>query len=93
MDFASYLSRQDSLLSAYGDPSLYSPYTESSRTISNHAWLTEGLDKAKDWSSYPSRWMEAMDELMQAVKDDAGQLNDEKLMAALNQYHESVMKL
>ena len=93
MDFASYLSRQDSLLSAYGDPSLYSPYKESNRTISNHAWLTEGLDKAKDWSSYPSQWMGAMGKLMQAVKDDAGQLNDEKLMAALNQYHESVMKL
>ena len=93
MDFASYLSRQDSLLSAYGDPSLYSPYKESNRTISNHAWLTEGLDKAKDWSSYPSQWMGAMDKLMQAVKDDAGQLNDEKLTAALNQYHESVMKL
>ena len=93
MSFANYISKCDNLVSSFKNQYYYSVYKDVDRSIGNYDYLKESIKDGKEYSTYPIDWYYSVRKLINDIKSDNGNLNEELLMKALNDYHDNVLSL
>lgn len=86
--FAEYISRYDSVL--YED---YSVNKGMLKFVDNYPVIAAEAKDGKEYTAYPMEWYSIMYRLIDKIKADNGELNEERLRSALSEYHDQVMAL
>ena len=92
LDFAHYLSQQEALIS-FPAESYLSVYKDDISCYGNDSLINSQVLNGKEYVAYPDHWYSIMDNLIRSIKEDAGQLNENNLQKALDDYHNAVMAL